>query len=69
LLIGGKILGIAGMILAIPLLGLSKIILSNTRHLKAFVILIEDVPIENISEGPQDHASNDAHQSDSTTKL
>lgn len=50
LLIGGKILGIAGMILAIPLLGLAKILLSNTRHLKAFVILIEDVPIEKVSE-------------------
>lgn len=50
LLIGGKILGIAGMILAIPLLGLAKILLSHTRHLKAFVILIEDVPVEKISE-------------------
>jgi len=38
------------MILAIPLLGLTKIVLSHPRHLKAFVILIEDVPIENISE-------------------
>ncbi len=46
LLIGGKILGIAGMILAIPALGLFKIILAHTRHLKAFVILIEDTPIE-----------------------
>lgn len=50
LLVGGKILGIAGMILAIPLLGLSKILLSHTSHLKAFVILIEDVPVEKISE-------------------
>ncbi len=47
LLIGGKILGIAGMILAIPALGLIKIILTHTNHLKAFVILIEDAPIEN----------------------
>jgi len=46
LLIGGKILGIAGMILAIPSLGVVKIILSHTRYLKPFVILIEDVPVE-----------------------
>jgi putative heme transporter len=44
LLIGGKILGIAGMILAIPSLGVLKIILSHTRYLKPFVILIEDNP-------------------------
>jgi len=44
LLIGSKILGIAGMILAIPALGILKIILSHTRHLKPFVILIEDSP-------------------------
>lgn len=42
LLIGGKILGIAGMILAVPLTGVLKIILSNSTHLKPFVILLED---------------------------
>lgn len=42
LLIGGKILGIAGMILAIPAIGVLKIMLSHTRHLKPFVILLED---------------------------
>lgn len=46
LLIGGKILGLAGMILAIPALGVLKIILGQTTHLKSFVILIEDTPIE-----------------------
>jgi len=40
LLVGGKILGIAGMILAIPILGILKIILAHTQHLKPFVILI-----------------------------
>lgn len=50
LLIGGKILGIAGMILAVPALGIVKIILSHTTHLKPFVILIEDTPIENTKE-------------------
>lgn len=44
LLIGGKILGIAGMILALPLLGILKIILAHTQHLKPFVLLIEDNP-------------------------
>lgn len=42
LLIGGKILGIAGMILAVPAIGALKIILGYTRNLKAFVILLED---------------------------
>jgi putative heme transporter len=46
LLIGGKILGIAGMILAVPALGIVKIMLSRSTHLKHFVILIEDTPIE-----------------------
>lgn len=47
LLVGGKILGLAGMILAIPALGVIKIFLSHTTHLKPFVILIEDTPLEN----------------------
>ena len=42
LLIGGKIMGIAGMILAVPITGVLKVILSHTTHLKPFVILIED---------------------------
>ena len=46
LLIGGKILGVAGMILADPCLGIFKILLSNSSHLKPFVILIEDTPID-----------------------
>jgi len=46
LLIGGKVLGIAGMILAVPALGIIKILLLHTTHLKHFVILIEDTPVE-----------------------
>lgn len=46
LLIGGKILGIAGMILAIPAIGVLKVILAQSTHLKPFVILLED------KEGP-----------------
>jgi len=42
LLLGGKILGVAGMILAVPAIGVVKIILSHTTHLKAFVVLLED---------------------------
>jgi putative heme transporter len=42
LLIGGKLLGIAGMILAVPGIGLLKILLSHTNRLKPFVILLED---------------------------
>jgi putative heme transporter len=42
LLIGGKILGIAGMILAVPAIGVVKILLSHSQHLKPFVILLED---------------------------
>jgi len=42
LVIGGKILGIAGMILAVPAIGVLKIILSNSSRLKPFVILLED---------------------------
>lgn len=45
LLIGGKILGIAGMILAIPALGVFKILLSHTKYLKHFVILLDDTAI------------------------
>ena len=42
LVMGGKILGIAGMILAIPAIGVLKILLSLSDHLKPFVILLED---------------------------
>lgn len=42
LLIGGKILGIAGMILAVPITGVLKVVLSHSTHLKPFVILMED---------------------------
>ncbi len=50
LLIGGKILGIAGMILAIPALGVLRIILSQTKYLRHFVILIEDTAIVRTDE-------------------
>lgn len=42
LVIGGKILGIAGMILAVPAIGVLKILLSHSEHLKPFIILLED---------------------------
>lgn len=42
LLVGGKILGIAGMILAIPAIGTLKIVFAYSSHLKPFVILLGD---------------------------
>ncbi|HTF17126.1 MAG TPA: AI-2E family transporter [Chryseolinea sp.] len=46
LLIGGKILGIPGMILAVPAIGVLKIVLSHNERLKPLVILLEDQPVE-----------------------
>lgn len=46
LLIGGKILGIAGMILAVPITGVIRVLLAYSKHLKPFVILLEDTPLE-----------------------
>jgi putative heme transporter len=55
LLIGGKILGIAGMILAVPAIGVMKILLSYSSHLKPFVILLgEDNPKE-LRQDPTEH--------------
>jgi putative heme transporter len=42
LLVGGKIWGIAGMILAVPAVGIVKILVSYSTSLKPFVILLED---------------------------
>jgi putative heme transporter len=42
LLVGGKIWGIAGMILAVPAVGILKILVSYSPSLKPFVILLED---------------------------
>lgn len=53
LLIGGKILGIAGMILAVPAIGVVKILLSYSQHLKPFVVLLEDKGSINVTEDPQ----------------
>jgi predicted PurR-regulated permease PerM len=42
LLIGGKIWGITGMILAVPAIGILKIIFSYSKSLRPLVILLED---------------------------
>ncbi len=42
LLVGGKIWGIAGMILAVPAVGILKIVLSYSNSLKPLVILLGD---------------------------
>ena len=50
LVIGGKILGIAGMILAVPAIGVLKIMLSHSSRLKPFVILLEDANGKKITD-------------------
>jgi predicted PurR-regulated permease PerM len=50
LVIGGKILGIAGMILAVPAIGVLKIMLSHSSRLKPFVILLEDSTEKKITD-------------------
>lgn len=44
LLIGNLLLGIAGMILAVPAVGILKILMASSTSLKPFVILLEDKP-------------------------
>lgn len=55
LLIGGKILGIAGMILAVPVIGVLKIVLSYSEHLKPFVILLGDEDSKEKAKDPTAH--------------
>ena len=55
LLLGGKILGIAGMILAVPAIGVFKIMLAYSRRLKPFVILLGDVDKEDVARDPTEH--------------
>jgi predicted PurR-regulated permease PerM len=52
LLLGGKILGIAGMILAVPAIGVLKIFLAYSHRLKPFVILLGDVDQKDQEEDP-----------------
>jgi putative heme transporter len=55
LLLGGKILGIAGMILAVPAIGVLKIMLAYSTRLKPFVILLGDVDKEDVAQDPTEH--------------
>jgi predicted PurR-regulated permease PerM len=57
LLIGGKILGIAGMILAVPSIGVLKILLSYSEHLKPFVILLGDDNPRDKALDPTEHTA------------
>jgi predicted PurR-regulated permease PerM len=43
LLVGGKLLGIAGMIIAIPAMGVLKVILYNSDKLMPFTLLMDEV--------------------------
>lgn len=56
LLLGGKILGIAGMILAVPAIGVLKIFLAYSPRLKPFVILLGDVDQEDQERDPTEHS-------------
>ncbi|MEX1240056.1 MAG: AI-2E family transporter [Cyclobacteriaceae bacterium] len=55
LLLGGKILGIAGMILAVPAIGILKIMLAYSSRLKPFVILLGDVDSKEVKNDPTEH--------------
>lgn len=55
LLVGGKILGIAGMILAVPAIGILKIVLAYSPRLKPFVILLGDVDTPEQKRDPTEH--------------
>jgi predicted PurR-regulated permease PerM len=55
LVIGGKILGIAGMILAVPAIGVLKILLAYSEPLKPFVILLGDDNIIEKAKDPTEH--------------
>ncbi|HEX8039550.1 MAG TPA: AI-2E family transporter [Chryseosolibacter sp.] len=55
LLLGGKILGIAGMILAVPAIGILKIVLAYSSRLKPFVILLGDVDSDEAARDPTEH--------------
>lgn len=50
LLLGGMILGIAGMIIAIPTMGIIKVILANSEYLKPFTLLISETTGSNKPE-------------------
>lgn len=55
LLIGGKILGIAGMILAVPAIGVVKIAIAYSHRLKPFVILLGDDIEKDKPKDPTEH--------------
>jgi len=54
LLLGGKLWGIPGMILAVPAIGIIKILMTYSRSLSPFVILLEDKPAS-ITPAPEDN--------------
>lgn len=53
LLVGGKIWGIAGMILAVPAVGILKILLSYSSSLKPIVILLGDEDLHKEEPSPE----------------
>jgi len=55
LLIGNLLLGIAGMILAVPAVGILKIFMAASSSLRPFVILLEDKPTIVEAPAPTDN--------------
>lgn len=58
LLVGGKIWGIAGMILAVPAVGILKIVLSYSTPLKSLVILLGDEDLHKEETAPATEPEN-----------
>jgi predicted PurR-regulated permease PerM len=56
LLMGGTLLGIAGMIVAVPAVGILKILIAGSADLKPFVILLEDKRPQQDAEKEQELA-------------
>jgi putative heme transporter len=54
LLIGGKIWGIPGMILAVPSIGIIKILFSYSESLKPLASLMDDSEVSSVTEQPQE---------------
>lgn len=58
LLIGNLLLGIAGMILAVPAVGILKILMASSTSLRPFVILLEDKSPDPVLAIDPDESSN-----------
>jgi len=62
LLVGGKIWGIPGMILAVPSIGILKILLSYSDSFKPFSILMDDSEVIKLEEPVADNVNSDTEE-------